>query len=184
MRLRACRVRLAIENGGSFPTAASLNELLDRVTNPLLGAAYSIHPSRRLSGEDAANGINVLGDRLFSVKLKDYSHGKPCALGEGDSNLRQRFALGETGFPGWVVYEYDRAWVSAPGGPSSVLALSARRSSNGPERRSSPTARPEGVMSVQLEPAGNQVERCSVRSIRRSGMNQISATSTYSAEIQ
>lgn len=142
-------VRLAIENGGSFPTAASLSELLDRVTNALLGAAYS--PSiAALSGEDAANGINVLGDRLFSVKLKDYSHGKPCALGEGESGASATArALGERGFPGWVVYEYDRAWVSTPGDPSGVLARSAKTFFQWAGKTVEPNGTARGVMSVR-----------------------------------
>lgn len=120
-------VRLALENGGSFPTAASISELLDRVNSPLLGAAYS--PAiAALSGEDFTGGINVLGERLFSVKLKDFSYGVPCALGEGELPTRAVVdVLAQSGFSGWVTYEYDRAWV--PGAKSDerdVLIRSAK----------------------------------------------------------
>lgn len=142
-------VRLAIENGGSFPTASSLSELLDRINNPLLGAAYS--PSiASLSGEDTANGINVLGDRLFSVKLKDYAHGKPCELGRGDAKAEATVrALARVGFPGWVVYEYDRAWIDAPGDASNVLARSAERFFEWAGKVAEPDGTAKGVMSVR-----------------------------------
>jgi sugar phosphate isomerase/epimerase len=142
-------VRLAIENGGSFPTAASLSELLDRVPSPLLGAAYS--PSiAALSGENAANGINVLSDRLFSVKLKDYSQGKPCELGRGDSNAEATVrALGEVGFPGWIVYEYDRAWVNSSGDASDVLARSAKTFFQWAGKEAEPDGTARGVLRMR-----------------------------------
>ena len=73
-------VSLMIENGGSFPTATSLAEVLDAVNSPLLTAAYSV-PVAALAGESAAAGINVLGERLACVKLRDFKSGRPCALG-------------------------------------------------------------------------------------------------------
>ncbi|MBS0191876.1 MAG: sugar phosphate isomerase/epimerase [Phycisphaerales bacterium] len=119
-------VRLAIENGGSFPTAATLSELLDRVNNPLLGVAYS--PAiAALAGESVSAGINVLEEKLFSVKIKDWSHGKPCVLGEGESQAREAIdALGAAGFGGWVVYECDRAWLPAEADGRELLKKSAR----------------------------------------------------------
>ncbi|MBX3378725.1 MAG: sugar phosphate isomerase/epimerase [Phycisphaeraceae bacterium] len=142
-------VRLAIENGGSFPTAATLSELLDRISNPLLGAAYS--PSvAALSGEDAAGGINVLADRLFSVKLKDYASGKPCELGRGESHPEATVrVLADRGFPGWVVYEYDRAWITTAVDASQVLRNSAKRYFEWSGGASTPDGTARGVMSVR-----------------------------------
>lgn len=142
-------VRLAIENGGSFATAASLSELLDRVNHPLLGAAYS--PSiAALAGENVEGGINVLGDRLFTVKLKDYSNGKPRALGEGDSNAVATVrALATSGFPGWVVFEYDRAWFKIPGDPSEVLTRSAQKYFEWAGKSAAPDGTARGVLNVR-----------------------------------
>ncbi len=121
-------VRLALENGGSFQTAAEVSELLDRVNSPLLGAAYS--PAlASLAGEDIKGGVNVLGDRLFSVKLKETRGGVPCALGEGDSHARKIVdVLTTAGFTGWAIYEHDRAWLGdgAASGSEDVLVRSAR----------------------------------------------------------
>lgn len=142
-------VRLAIENGGSFPTAASLSELLDRVNHPLLGAAYS--PSiAAISGENVEGGINVLGDRLFSVKLKDYTDGRPHELGKGDANASATVrALAATGFTGWVVYEYDRAWFKIPGDPSDVLTRSAHTFFDWVGKSAAPDGTARGVLNLR-----------------------------------
>jgi sugar phosphate isomerase/epimerase len=121
-------VRLAIENGGSFTTATAISDLLDRVNSPLLGAAYC--PAiAQLDGEDPVGAINVLGERLFCVKLKELREGAPCALGEGSPRTRAFVtALAESGFTGWAVYEYDRAWLPAAADldPRPALRTSAR----------------------------------------------------------
>jgi sugar phosphate isomerase/epimerase len=104
-------VKLLIENGGSFATSAQLAELMDAVGNPLLEAAYSL-PVAALAGEKPEDGINVLSDRLACVKVRDFKGHQPCALGEGEMDTRGGIAaLARAGFKGWVVYEYDRAWI-------------------------------------------------------------------------
>jgi sugar phosphate isomerase/epimerase len=103
-------VKLLVENGGSFSTAVQLAELLDAVGSELVEAAYSVAVAA-LAGEAAANGINVLGERLACVKLRDYKDGRPCPLGDGEFDNRGAVeALARAAFRGWVVYEYDRAW--------------------------------------------------------------------------
>ncbi len=120
-------VKLLLENGGSFRRASEVSEILDAVDSPLLLAAYSI-PVARSAGEDPANGINVLGDRVVSVKVKDFKGQKPCALGEGDQRVRDDIdEIGAAGFGGWVVFEYDRAWFPGCEDADPVLERSARR---------------------------------------------------------
>jgi sugar phosphate isomerase/epimerase len=122
-------VKLMLENGGSFSTAVQLAELMDLVNNPLLVAAYSV-PVAAAAGEDPVKGVNVLGDRLACLKVRDFKDGRPCVLGDGQVPNRAAVeALGKAGFPGWLVYEYDRAWVDPAKAedPSPVLAASARR---------------------------------------------------------
>lgn len=107
-------VRLLVENGGSFPTAVALADLLDKVGSPLVFGALS--PSVALAaGESPASGINVLSDRLGSVKLKDFAGRRPCALGEGSEPVGETIdALSKIGYEGWIVYEFDRAWLGSP----------------------------------------------------------------------
>ncbi|HYF15171.1 MAG TPA: sugar phosphate isomerase/epimerase family protein [Phycisphaerales bacterium] len=104
-------VKLALENGGTFPRSADLAEIIDAVNNPLLVASYSVAIARA-AGEDAAAGVNVLGDRLALVKVKDLRGGSPVALGEGDLDCRAGIeALARAGYKGWLVYEFDQAWL-------------------------------------------------------------------------
>jgi sugar phosphate isomerase/epimerase len=122
-------VKVMLENGGSFSTAPQLAELMDLVNSPLLVAAYSVAVAAA-AGEDPAAGVNVLSDRLACLKVRDFDHGRPCALGEGQVPNRPAVeALARAGFQGWVVYEYDRAWMDPAKvqDPDAVLAASARR---------------------------------------------------------
>lgn len=123
-------VRLLIENGGSFGTAADLAEIMDRCASPLLAAAYHVGVGAR-AGDTPGNAFNVLGESLASVKLSDYHDGQACMLGTGDvPNHAAIEALAKIGFDGWVVYEYPRAWLSGDdvplADPSEVLAAAAR----------------------------------------------------------
>lgn len=120
-------VRLMIENGGSFPRASDLAELIDRVGNPLVCAAYSLAVGMR-AGDRADEAANVLGDRLVCAKLRDFKDATPCAAGEGELHCRESVeALARANFDGWLVYEFDRAWFPDAEEPEGVLARSARR---------------------------------------------------------
>lgn len=123
-------VRLLIENGGSFASAADLAEIMDRCGSPLLAAAYHVGVGA-LAGDSPMNAFNVLGESLECVKLSDFSRGQPCMLGTGDMpNHSAVEALSKIGFDGWVVYEYPRAWLSGDdtplADPSEVLESAAR----------------------------------------------------------
>ena len=124
LALDACRntgVRLVIENGGGFTTATDLAEIMDRAGSPLLGAAYSVAVAAE-AGEDPAAGINVLGDRLQIIKLRDFKDRTPCAIGWGDVPNRSAVeTLGRVGFKGWAVVEFDRAWIKDLPEPAPVL---------------------------------------------------------------
>jgi len=108
-------VRIMIENGGSFPTAVDLAEIIDKVGHPLLCAAYSL-PVAAAAGENIGNGVNVLGENLVCIKVKDLKNGKPCAFGEGHLNARATLeSATNAGFDGYLVYEFDRAWLGGSG---------------------------------------------------------------------
>jgi sugar phosphate isomerase/epimerase len=109
---RTSGVRLMVENGGSFSTAVQLAELLDAVDNPLVVAAYS--PAVAMaSGEKPEAGLNVLRGRTACVKLKDMQAGVPVELGRGDLRCKEICEqLAKIGYDGWVVYEFDRAWLA------------------------------------------------------------------------
>lgn len=121
-------VRLMLENGGSFPRAADIAEIIDKVDHPLLCASYSTAVAQA-AGEPVENGINVLGERAVSVKLKDMRGSTPCALGDGDLGpLDAVAALRRAGFDGWVIHEFDRAWIAGEyPNLDEVMAKSAQR---------------------------------------------------------
>jgi len=115
-------VRVLIENGGSFPTATDLAELIDRARSPLLMAAY-VPAVAALAGESVVSGVNVLGDRLASVKLRDLKKGHPCAIGAGDLHAGEAIdVLRADGYDGWIVAELDHAWLPGPTPPRGAKA--------------------------------------------------------------
>jgi sugar phosphate isomerase/epimerase len=119
-------VRILLENGGSFETAAKLAELVDRVHEPGLGVCYNAAVAEA-AGESAPNGINVLGERIVTVKIQDLRAGLPCALGEGELNPKDVVAsLAASAFKGWITFEYNRAWFSGSEEPEAVLSRSAK----------------------------------------------------------
>lgn len=121
-------VRVVLENGGSFSTAESLLELLNRTNAPLLGAAYSL-PVAAAAGEDPLKGIETLGQHLWVAKVKDLDASRqPCPLGEGTVPVKPFIeALAGRNYAGWVVYEWDRAWLRGLAAPEAVLPDAIRR---------------------------------------------------------
>ncbi|MFM9995621.1 MAG: sugar phosphate isomerase/epimerase family protein [Phycisphaerales bacterium] len=120
-------VKVVLENGGSFPRAADLADVIDRIASPLLGAAYSA-PVAFAAGEDPAEGARELGGRLWVAKLKDYSGGVPCPLGQGDVPCAAFVrSLAERGFAGWLVCEWDRLWLPDLVPAEAVLPSAVKR---------------------------------------------------------
>lgn len=118
-------VKLLIENGGSFNKASDLAEIIDRVNSPLLHASYSAAVASA-DGENPADGITALGDRLAVLKVRDFVAGRPCALGTGEIDNRSAvLAAAKAGFRGWVVYEHDTMWLPS-GNAEDAVARSAR----------------------------------------------------------
>lgn len=104
-------VRLVIENGGSFPLASDLAEIIDRAASPLLAASYNAAVGAA-GGDDPVKAAKMLGDRLEIVKLTDSVDGVPVALGEGELGVdRVVRGLAEQGFGGWLVHEYPKLWI-------------------------------------------------------------------------
>ena len=109
-------VRLVIENGGAYPKAEDLNEIMDLLDHSLLAASYSTAVAS-LAGENPAHGISMLGSRLACVKLRDFTapdeHGlrHECTLGNGVESIDSAVSeLARQRFKGWLVVEHDRLW--------------------------------------------------------------------------
>jgi len=118
-------VRLALENGGSFATAAEVAEVIAAVGNPLLGAAYSL-AAAHAAGDDFAKGIATLGDRLWMARLSDAKGGVPCPLGQGDLPCREfTQALCHAGVDGPLVYDWPALWIDGLDPAENVLPHAA-----------------------------------------------------------
>ena len=121
-------VKLVVENGGSFNTAEDLAEVLGTVNSDLVGAAYSLAVGT-IAGDEADEGVRVLGDKLWVYRVKDRNKDhKPCPIGQGSVPCRAGVgALAASGFAGWVVVEWDRAWIPGLAGAEVVLPEAIRR---------------------------------------------------------
>ncbi|MEO1534577.1 MAG: TIM barrel protein [Planctomycetota bacterium] len=103
-------VKVALENGGAFPTAESIAELIDRINSPLLGACYNAAIGRA-AGDDPEQAVATLSDRLLIARVKDSAEGIPVQLGEGElmpEDFVGALADAEADLP--VVFEWDAAW--------------------------------------------------------------------------
>lgn len=104
-------VAVLIENGGDFPGAQDLSEIIERVGNPLLGACYDIEAGAAV-GDAPELAPRLLGRHLHAARIKDSFGGRPCRLGEGGAPCREFLAaLRDSGQNAWVVYAWDRAWL-------------------------------------------------------------------------
>lgn len=104
-------VSIALENNGDFALAEQTLEVVERVGNPLLGACYSL-ASGAAAGEDPQRAVNLLGRRLYLARIKDLAGGRPVPPGEGDLPCREFVeALRRNRYDGWLVYEWDAAWL-------------------------------------------------------------------------
>ncbi|MCA9281980.1 MAG: sugar phosphate isomerase/epimerase [Phycisphaerales bacterium] len=112
---------VVIENGGDFATADDLREIHDYVASPLLRVCYDISTAAA-AGEDPVEGVRSIAPLVHAVRVRDMRHGAPCALGSGDVPVRAALdALGSVGSDAWVVYNWDRLWLSDLAGADSVL---------------------------------------------------------------
>lgn len=121
-------VRVVLENGGGFPRAIDIKEILDRIDSPLCGACYSLAPGVD-AGDSPQDAINTLGEDLLVARLKDVdAAGAPVLLGDGVQPC-QAFAraLLQRGFDGPLVYEWDRMWLPDLAAPEEALAHAAKR---------------------------------------------------------
>lgn len=124
-------VEVLIENGGSFSSVDDLVEIIDRVNHPLLSACYDIGSGVE-AGDDPALACAALGGRLKAARIRDLRGDHPCLPGDGDLPC-QAFveAVGRAGAAWsnepWLVFTWDRAWLTDLAGAERVLPEAARR---------------------------------------------------------
>lgn len=120
-------VRIALENGGGYPRAAQLAEMIDAVSSPLLGASYSIAVGAE-AGDEPGEALRTLGDCLLVARLKDVKRGVPCIPGDGDVPCADFVReLGARRGKGWLVFEWDKLWMPHLAEPDVALHETADR---------------------------------------------------------
>jgi sugar phosphate isomerase/epimerase len=120
-------VKVVVENGGGFRSAAELMELLTASQSRLLGVCYNFAVGDA-AGDSIDDAIATLGDRLMVARIKDLRDGRPCELGTGEVACEQFVrALAAAGFNGPLVYEWDRAWMPELAPAEQVLGAAAAR---------------------------------------------------------
>jgi sugar phosphate isomerase/epimerase len=119
-----------IENGGSFPKASDLKDIIDLVRSPQLAACYDGLTASQ-AGEDVRAGCTLLGPSLRMARLRDSKADRPCRLGKGDAPTRELLlALRQSdttwGTDPWAVVTWDRAWLPELSPAEDVLPEAAR----------------------------------------------------------
>jgi len=104
------RVAIVFENGGTFSKAEQVAEVLRECQSPWLGASYNIAVGAR-GGDQVEAALDLLGDRLISVKLKDLRGNQPVEIGHGEIPLERGVShLARCDYTGWLVVEWMRYW--------------------------------------------------------------------------
>lgn len=107
---RGTRVRLAIENAGSFVTAKELASILDDIESPAVVASFSI-ANAHAAGESPEDSVEILGERLGMVRVSDHAQGEPVTLGTGEvPNADVLRLLADRRWRGLITYDWPRAW--------------------------------------------------------------------------
>ncbi|MBL8745322.1 MAG: sugar phosphate isomerase/epimerase [Phycisphaerae bacterium] len=123
-------VTILIENGGTFPTAVDLVDIIRRVSQPQLAASYDA-ATAWLVGEDPSAGVESLGRWLRVARVRDQRAGKVCRLGTGDVPLRAFLGAVQRadqawGTDPWAVYTWDRAWLPELAAAEEVMPGAAK----------------------------------------------------------
>lgn len=136
------RVAIVLENGGSFARAEHVAEVIAACDSPWIGACYNVAVGAE-AGDDVAVATDLLGDRLWTVKLKDFRGRTPVEIGAGEVPLAMCVErLGRSGYDGWLVVEWMRHWRPELAEPEGVLtrAMDTIQGWLAPTRRAVPAA--------------------------------------------
>ncbi|HVZ95052.1 MAG TPA: sugar phosphate isomerase/epimerase [Phycisphaerales bacterium] len=120
-------VSVVIENGGDFSSASDLAEIINVVGSPYLMALYDLEAGMAV-GDQPRDAVRLLGRKLIAARIKDSLHGRPCALGKGSLPCRELIrAMREANSSAWLVYTWDRAWLSHLAPSEEMLPHAARQ---------------------------------------------------------
>lgn len=102
--------------------SADCRLLLDRIPDRVFGALWDMGHTARVGGEDPADTLSALGDRVYYTHVKDavYDTDHPQAMkdgwryvspGTGQLPLAGAISLlRERAYDGWVMFEHEKRW--------------------------------------------------------------------------
>ena len=111
-----------VETHDHWTRSRDLRRLLDAVDDPAVGALWDAGHTTRVNEEPPAETLDVLGEDVAYLHLKDAVHDPdhPDAMddgwryvlpGEGDLPLAAALAeLRDRGYGGWVTFEHEKRW--------------------------------------------------------------------------
>lgn len=115
-------LKWVFETHDHWIASADCKLLLDRVPDRAFGALWDMGHTARVGGEDPADTLSALGDRVYYTHVKDavYDTTHPQAMkdgwryvhpGQGQLPLARAIGLlRETGYDGWVMFEHEKRW--------------------------------------------------------------------------
>jgi sugar phosphate isomerase/epimerase len=119
-------VSVALETHDGFSSAALVAALITRVASSHLVALWDVHHTYS-AGESPQEVIELLGDRIVQVHVKDARHRENgqfdlVLLGDGDVPVAESLsALHAANWDGWVSVEWEKRW--HPELPEPEIAL-------------------------------------------------------------
>jgi fatty-acyl-CoA synthase len=125
-------VSVGLETHDSLSSAAAVAEALRAVPSQTVGVVWDVLHTHRM-GESPEEVVRLVGDRVLDVHAKDArrrSNGEGwdlVLLGEGEVPVHGCLAaLGEAGYRGWVVAEWEKRWHPEIEEPELALPQHAR----------------------------------------------------------
>ena len=124
-------VNLVIENSLSFRNAKEMWMVLESVNHPAVGVCWDVF-NAALVGESPFLSVPTHNSRIQYTQVKDAKlstlGATLCPLGEGDVQVEKFITrLRGIGYPGYVTFEWERAWLPNIAGPEVALPAAIKK---------------------------------------------------------
>jgi len=120
-------VLVCLENGGAFPRAEQIAEIIDMVGGPLIRASYDVLTGAN-EGDTANKAIGMLGRKLHTLRLRDTNNGAACLIGDGDCPIGEFVSAAmQANLDVWATVNWDVQWIEGLAPAEQVLPEAVKR---------------------------------------------------------
>ncbi len=131
----AKQFKWVFETHDHWMQSADCRLLLERVTAPEFGALWDMGHTSRVGGEDPADTLTALGDRVYYLHVKDAIHDashehamddgwRYVPPGTGELPIARALQLLQAeGYDGYVMFEHEKRWHGELEEPEEVFPL-------------------------------------------------------------